>query len=195
MILAGLAGKASKAAAECPLVLGTHRNGEPMLFRRSKPDLNDNAPPVLETGSVTVIGADTEITGDLASGGDVRIEGTMRGALRAKRCIVEAEGFVEGEIIAEEIVVRGRVDGPLRGYLVHLQDGAQLRGDVVNERIVIDQGAEITGAVRRSDDPLNEERASRESAHLRSAARFESEPLWPNLDGGSSRPLTAIRPR
>lgn len=168
-----------------------------MLFKRARPDLNDNSPvPALENPSMSVIGADTDVEGNLNSDGEVRIEGRLRGEVRARRCIVEADGTVEGQVIADEIVVRGRVEGPLKGYLVHLENGAQVRGDVVNERIVIDSGAELTGSVWRSDDPLSEEqRPARPATRRSEAEKFAAESLWAEANGGDFRPLMAIRPR
>lgn len=97
-----------------------------MFFRRAKAtQLNDNEPvPALAVEVVSVVARDAQLTGDFSTEGDVRIDGGVRGAIRARRCEVSAGGSVEGPVFAEEIVVRGHVRGTLKGYFVHLEDGA-----------------------------------------------------------------------
>lgn len=194
MILAGLDERLDGAAGD----FNFSRSGDQMLFKRAKTELNDNAPqPPLTSDPASVVGRDAEITGTFSTAGDVHVEGTVRGTVKARRCVVEADGLVEGQIAAEEIVVRGRVQGPLRAYHVHLQAGARVEGDIINDGIVIDDGAELTGAVWRSDDPLAETAAAARPP-LRPAAdatRIFDGALWPDTDAHSLRPLTAIRPR
>lgn len=169
-----------------------------MFFRRAKAQLNDNEPiPSLMADAISFVARDAQVTGEFSTTGDVRVEGSVRGAVKARRCEVSAEGTVDGPITAEEIVVRGRVRGTLKAYFVHLEDGAQVEGDIVNERIVIDSGAELTGSVWRSNDPL----AEGETAQDRPAppgpegSAFFQNSLWPEADGRNYRPLTAVRPR
>jgi cytoskeletal protein CcmA (bactofilin family) len=169
-----------------------------MLFRRAKPELNDNEPsPLQGPEQATVIGRDAEFAGDLCTSGDVRIEGVVRGTVKARCCVVDIDGAVEGQIVAEEIVIRGRVQGPLKGYFVHLADGAQVQGDIVNERIVIDSGAELTGSVWRDADPLGPEQAfpARATQAMSDDSRFPPTSLWPETEARDNRPLTAARLR
>jgi cytoskeletal protein CcmA (bactofilin family) len=169
-----------------------------MLFRRAKPPHNDNEPvPAMAAESPSVIGRNAEFAGNLTVEGDIRIEGLVRGTVRAGRCIIDSDGVVEGEVLADDIIVRGRVRGPLKGYFVHLESGAEVMGDIVNERIVIDSGAELTGSVWRSSDPFGEDSRSEQQP---AAAAHESSSLfrtsmWPDTDSHGYRPLTAVRPR
>ena len=68
-------------------------------------------------------------------------------------------------MVAEEVLVRGRIIGPIRGIHVHVYAGGHIEGDVVNETISIDNGAYIDGAIRRSDDPLAEAAAHYEPSY------------------------------
>ena len=169
-----------------------------MLFKRAKGQLNDNESiPSLAIDALSVVARDAQFTGEFSTSGDVRVEGIVQGAVRARRCEVNAEGSVEGPIVAEEIIVRGRVRGTLRGYFIHLEDGAQVEGDIVNERIMIDSGAELTGSVWRSSDPLSEgeNTAAQPAFPAHENPGFFQNSLWPETDNRAYRPLTAVRPR
>ena len=57
-------------------------------------------------------------------------------------------------MIAEEVVVHGRVAGRLRGLKVRLSTSARCEGDIIHKTIAIESGAHFEGSVQRQDDPL-----------------------------------------
>jgi cytoskeletal protein CcmA (bactofilin family) len=63
---------------------------------------------------------------------------------------------VMGNVIAEDVVVRGRVVGSIRGLRVTLQAQSHVEGDIFHQSLAIEQGAYFEGKSRRSDDPLAE---------------------------------------
>jgi len=90
--------------------------------------------------------------------------------------------------------VRGRVMGPIRSVLVHLMRGAQVNGDVHNTSLIIDDGAQLNGAVWQSDDPLGTGKDSRALMEPPGASLF-GDTLWPDRGQDNHRPLTAVKPR
>ena len=72
--------------------------------------------------------------------------------------IVGESATVKGEVIAEEVVVHGRVVGRLRGLKVRLSASARCEGDIVHKTIAIESGAHFEGSVQRQDDPLGKSR-------------------------------------
>ena len=64
--------------------------------------------------------------------------------------------------MAEDIVVRGRVVGSIRGLRVTLQSQAHVEGDIFHQSLAIEQGAYFEGKSRRSDDPMADLKAERE---------------------------------
>ena len=68
--------------------------------------------------------------------------------------IVGESATVKGEVIADEVVVHGRVVGRLRGLKVRLSSSARCEGDIVHKTIAIESGAHFEGSVQRQDDPL-----------------------------------------
>ena len=66
---------------------------------------NENDSP-----SVNLIGTGTVIRGDIKSEGDIRIAGTLIGAINSKgKVVIGSTGKVEGEIICQNADVSGTV--------------------------------------------------------------------------------------
>ena len=87
--------------------------------------------------------------------------------------IVGESATVKGEVIAEEVVVHGRVVGRLRGLKVRLSASARCEGDIVHKTIAIESGAHFEGSVQRQDDPLG--KGKDEPARLRRAGDAAAE--------------------
>jgi cytoskeletal protein CcmA (bactofilin family) len=104
----------------------------------------------------SLISADVHIVGTLSAEGEMQIDGKVEGNVRAHRAVIGSSGVINGEIVAEEIVIRGEVNGPIRGRLVQLSAGARVVGDIVHWTISVESGAEFEGNIRRSDTPLEE---------------------------------------
>ncbi len=62
---------------------------------------------------------------------------------------------VWGEIVADDIVVNGRVIGRVRGLKVRLTSTARVEGDIIHKTIAIESGAHFEGSVQRQEDPLS----------------------------------------
>ena len=68
--------------------------------------------------------------------------------------------WITGTLIAEEVVVRGSVQGSIRGNTVTFQSSSRIEGDVFHKSLVIEQGAFFEGKSRRSEDPMSVQRAT-----------------------------------
>jgi cytoskeletal protein CcmA (bactofilin family) len=109
--------------------------------------------------------------------------------------VVDMQGVVEGEVAAEEVFVRGRIIGPIRGVHVHLHAGAHVEGDVINETISIENGAYIYGTVRRSEDPLAQPTGAPGFTALANPANRGPDPAYSVFDQDITRPVKSLRPR
>ena len=103
----------------------------------------------------SVLSADLQITGNIKTTGDVNIEGTVEGDIRAHLLTVGEGATVKGECIADDVVVNGRVVGKVRGLKVRLTSTARVEGDIIHKTIAIESGAHFEGSVQRQEDPLN----------------------------------------
>jgi cytoskeletal protein CcmA (bactofilin family) len=107
------------------------------------------------TGTASTIGADLSITGNLESKGEIQIEGEVQGDVHAARIIIGEHARITGALVADEVVVRGSVQGSIRGNNVTFQAASHIEGDVFHRSLAIEQGAYFEGKSRRTDDPMS----------------------------------------
>ncbi len=121
----------------------------------SKPlsDLPASAPKAKPPASV--LSSDLVVKGNMKTTGDIQIEGQVEGDIRAHLLTVGESAVVRGEVVADDVVVNGRVIGRVRGLKVRLTSTARVEGDIVHKTIAIESGAHFEGSVQRQDDPLN----------------------------------------
>ena len=102
--------------------------------------------------------SDLTIKGNLTTSGDIQIEGVLEGDIKAHLLTVGETATVKGEVIADDVIVNGRVIGCVRGLKVRLTSTAKVEGDVIHKTIAIESGAHFEGSVKRHDNPLNKEK-------------------------------------
>ncbi len=112
-------------------------------------------PAVKAKPAASVLSSDLMITGNIKTTGDIQIEGTVEGDIRAHMLTVGESATIKGEIMADDIVVNGRVIGRVRGLKVRLTSTARVEGDIIHKTIAIESGAHFEGSVQRQEDPLS----------------------------------------
>lgn len=103
----------------------------------------------------SILSADLHITGNLKTTGDINVEGTVEGDIRAHLLTIGETATIKGEVVADDVVVNGRIVGRVRGLKVRLTSTARVEGDIIHKTIAIESGAHFEGSVQRQDDPLN----------------------------------------
>lgn len=111
---------------------------------------------VMKSRAPSILSSDLTIHGSIISEGEVQLDGTVEGDVKAVSLTIGEEATVRGEIVAETVVVRGRVEGSVRARQVQLASTARVEGDVVHASLAIESGAYFDGQCKRSSDPLGE---------------------------------------
>ena len=108
-----------------------------------------------ETDNTTInlISNGTDITGDIKSNGDIRIDGTLTGNLNTKgKVVIGPTGKVAGEVICKNSEVSGIVEGKITvGQLLNLKASSKILGDIVTSKLSIEPGAKFSGTCKMSD--------------------------------------------
>ena len=121
------------------------------------------APPKAKPPA-SVLSSDLTVVGNLKTTGDIQVEGTVEGDIRAHLLTVGEGATIRGECIADDVVVNGRIVGRVRGLKVRLTSTARVEGDIIHKTIAIESGAHFEGSVQRQEDPLNPNAQARKPA-------------------------------
>lgn len=96
------------------------------------------------------IGKSIKIKGRLSGGEDLFVDGEVEGSIDVSGHLltVGPNGHVRANIQAPNIVIFGRVQGNLRGgERVELRKSAVVSGDILSQRVMIEEGAFLQGGV------------------------------------------------
>ncbi len=95
----------------------------------------------------TILGIDVQLVGEVKAKASLRIDGRIQGNVHTSANItIGADGVVEGDITAQDVVVGGKVIGKLTASgKVILEAKSVLNGDLKTSRLVIEEGAVFIG--------------------------------------------------
>jgi cytoskeletal protein CcmA (bactofilin family) len=119
-----------------------------------------------ETENITInlISNGTDITGDIKSNGDIRIDGSLIGNLNTKgKVVIGLTGKVKGEIICKNSEVSGLIEGKISvKELLNLKATSKILGDITTSKLSIEPGAKFSGNCKMSDTENNAETVAKE---------------------------------
>lgn len=124
----------------------------------------------------SVLSSDLHVTGNLKTTGDIQVEGSIEGDIRAHLLTVGEGATIKGEVIADDVVINGRIVGRVRGLKVRLTSTARVEGDIIHKTIAIESGAHFEGSVQRQDDPLTGNKTAPKPAASAAAAPAAPKP-------------------
>ena len=122
----------------------------------------------------SVLSSDLLIKGNIKTSGDILIEGQVEGDIRAHLLTVGEGATIKGEVMADDVVVNGRVVGRVRGLKVRLTSSARVEGDIIHKTIAIESGAHFEGSVQRQDNPISNSAPSGKPADTHAPKQPES---------------------
>jgi len=101
----------------------------------------------------SVVDACLVITGNLQSDRDVQVDGEIHGDIHCSQLVVSKDATINGNVTAEEVVVRGKVKGIIRADQVVLQETAHVESEIFHKSLIIEQGARFDGQSHRTSKP------------------------------------------
>ena len=123
--------------------------------------------------SINLIGAGTEITGDITCKGDVRIDGMVKGNIHSvSKVVLGSTGKVEGTITCANADISGALSGNIKiSELLFLKSSAKIDGDIYTSKMVVESGAIFTGKCHMD----SMQKTDKKNEHTISAERKEAE--------------------
>jgi cytoskeletal protein CcmA (bactofilin family) len=151
------------------------------LLNKGAPDTRD----VPEQRHLSVIGQTLRFKGDLCAEEDLLIQGQVKGTIRhrAKNLTIGAHGDVNANIVAQNVIIQGKVQGEIRATeSVVVEPSARIVGDIFAPRVGLKEGAKFKGSIDMDADPAAEttpqagrKKAAKKSTSKKSSASNKSE--------------------
>jgi cytoskeletal protein CcmA (bactofilin family) len=104
---------------------------------------------------ISSISSSITIVGKISGTGTVRICGHIEGELRASTVLIDDGAQVEGDIVAEELIIGGGVKGTIHANRVKLNGSAIVEGDIFHRSLSIDENARFEGSSRREETVID----------------------------------------
>jgi cytoskeletal protein CcmA (bactofilin family) len=100
-------------------------------------------------GTLSYIGGEVTITGNISGGGDIHLDGSVEGDVGCNTLILGSGGRVRGNIVAEKVTLGGSVDGTVSAASLTVEKSARIAGDLSYDMISIENGAQVDGRMMR----------------------------------------------
>ena len=167
------------------------------MFARSKDEPKSNAmqPRTTEkptrsqsnSGAPSIIASDVRIKGNIETVGEIQLDGIIEGDVICGVLSMGEHGAMLGTISADSLIIRGKVEGEIRGKTVRLEKTCKVIGNVYHKTLSIEVGAIINGKFAHTEDPRKgakgQTRAAAPAAD--SASRGDGLPSKDTDKGGS----------
>jgi cytoskeletal protein CcmA (bactofilin family) len=105
--------------------------------------------PNASASGYSLLDAQLVVTGDLDTGGSLRIDGKLDGSVRRADTVVLGVGAaMSGDVHAREVVIGGTITGNVHATeRVELQATAIVTGDILTQTILVQEGGVVNGRV------------------------------------------------
>ncbi len=120
--------------------------------RPAEPAPSSGAPARPE--AICSIGAGTSIVGNITCDGPAQFYGHIEGEVRGSDLLIGEGAEVVGNVIAQEVTIRGRIKGTIRAVRVKLQASGAVEGDIFHRSLSIEDSALFEGSSRRVENPI-----------------------------------------
>ncbi|MHB8348370.1 MAG: bactofilin family protein [Acidiferrobacterales bacterium] len=107
----------------------------------------------------TLVGARTELKGDIVFSGGLRVDGKVRGNITSSgeensTLVLSENGMITGDVTVPHMILNGKVVGNVHASgRIEVQPKAEITGDLIYKVLEIAAGAVINGSLKR--DPVD----------------------------------------
>lgn len=133
--------------------------------------------------SLSVIGSNTQVEGDINSDEDLTVEGHVSGIITCKQHTVTlgTNGYIKGDVYAHTLHVSGEIKGNL--VVLHratIHKGAKVSGTIVAQCLVLEDGSVFHGSI-----DMNPDNETLKSAFNDVSASAKTSPPLKNTDAAA----------
>jgi cytoskeletal protein CcmA (bactofilin family) len=131
----------------------------------------------VDTRNLSVIGQTLQFKGDLVAEEDLLIQGSVKGTInhRAKNLTIGAHGNVTANIVAQNVIVQGKIQGEIRATeSVVIEPSARVVGDIFAPRVGLKEGAKFKGSIDMDADPTAKPSANQSASQSTSQSASQS---------------------
>ena len=99
-------------------------------------------------GMATIIGQESEFTGQIISKGTLRVDGKINGQVNADYIILSETASVKGDVTARGVIIGGRLEGNVAAMEgVEIKSTGKIWGEIFTDKISIAEGGVFNGKV------------------------------------------------
>ncbi len=95
--------------------------------------------------SLSIIGEGIDLSGEINTEGNIHIDGSMSGIIRASEVVIGPSGNFDGEIIADMLIINGVIKGKFTIKNLHIRSEGLLQGRAKYEILIVESGGKIQG--------------------------------------------------
>ena len=98
---------------------------------------------------ITIIGANTVVSGNLEGDEDLTVEGRVEGSITLSRTLsIEVGGVVRANVHVRNAVISGVLVGNVEAQeSVHITDAGRVVGDIAAPRVILVDGSSVRGTI------------------------------------------------
>lgn len=91
------------------------------------------------------LGRASKVTGTLDTEGELTVHGSVCGRINGERVILGTECSIEGDVVARDVHIEGRVNGRIFALNVTVESSANVTGRIFHNTVSVARGARIDG--------------------------------------------------
>lgn len=140
-------------------MFGKSKDGNDQVLSPAKQLLGDQpSGDQPSSDQVSAISRGITVVGRIVGEGMVQVFGRIEGELRATTVSINEGAELEGDVVAEDLIIAGQVKGTIHANRVKLNSTALVEGDIFHRSLSIEENARFEGSSKREDKGVERRR-------------------------------------